>query len=199
MRITPEELHCLLRNYHRTRPVTFVARTVPELVAGHPWGLAGTAHAVRKLARVNGFVNVGYADAVNRQRLREGNHEVFHAAPRAWGAKVRGPRTAESGERRAERVPLVEYLDRVYLRVKRERILKYQFRDGITDEVIPGAEVLPWLKPRPSESRRQGLRRQVVERTYGLATIRQVKLDDEVYDVLTPEQVADVSGLPAAA
>lgn len=190
MRVTRAELAAKLRAVRGPQPGSLVARTIPEMRRrDNPW--AGLVH---KLARVRGMIGVrvhrptgprgqpfltDYARAVNRQREREGHPEIFFAQPRAWGERIPG-------------TPLVEYRDRLYLTVRRQQVLQVEYLHAMTNDPIPAADVEPHLKRR-GEGRRQGVQNPVVVRDYALDSIRQLRLEGEIYDVITTEELADAA------
>lgn len=135
---------------------------------------------VHKVAHVNGVINWRYANAVNNQRMREGqptddegNVEHFEALPRKWGQRI----SRDDGTI----TPLVEHKGRHYLELKVERSLGHEYRDG-EGNVYDDETINPWLRKR-SKSARQMTDKEIILRDYALDSINEIRMDGEVYQV----------------
>ena len=129
---------------------------------GNPFG------PVRKVSRVNVTLGFQYANAVNRQRTREGAEADFEAAPRQWGVKVTPM--------------LVEHKGKTYLETKVERSLGYVFLDANGRE-LSADQVAPFL-PARSGSNRQETEKEILVRDYALESIRSLSMGGEQYVML---------------
>lgn len=157
--------------------ITAEAVTDPKLKrTGNPW----KAGQVLKRTKINGMLGVNYANAVNNQREREGLDRDFVAAKRQWGVSVKG-------------FPFVVHKDKSYLEIMVLSVLglevgidpetgetvkldaKPVYFDNETGAIIPTELVKPFL-PAKSKSNRQGTEKEIVWRTYGLASLENIKL-----------------------
>jgi len=175
-RITQRQLAGLLAERRGAQAVTIIARTVPEMrKTNNPW-----YGRTEKVARVNGMVNWRYENAVNNQRAREGNQEPFAAEPRKWGQRIIG-------------CPFVEYRGELYLEVKVERSIEYQYY--VDGKPVDAAVIAPYL-PKRQESGRQDVERPVVLRDYKLATIEQIAIGGKLF-VIERGAAASVADIAA--
>ena len=129
----------------------------------------------RKVSHVNGMVNWKYENAVNNQRAREQGQDAdpFEAQPRTWGERVPG-------------TPLVQHRGKEYVEVKVQRVLATRYEtpegDGIDVDLLR-----PFLPVEKTESRRQGVGREIVLRDYGLESIRSLTTDGQPFEVQAPD------------
>lgn len=127
---------------------------------------------VTKLSRVNGMVNWNYANAVNKQREREGLDADFVPNARKWGSRVK-------------KTPFIEHTNKQgeykrYLEMKVERSLGTDyFVDGLPAR---SEDVTPSLKSR-GESR-QGVDKEVIVRDYALENILTITCGGTKYDLV---------------
>lgn len=153
------------------RPVTLIAETTPDLVAGNPFG-----KRLRKLAQVNGMIGWNYANAVNNQRCREnqpldnqGNVEYFSPKPRKWGKRLKHKDGSLSA--------LVEHKGQKYLEVKVQKSLQHlYFLDG---KPVNHDVVKPWLR-KTTEGKRQKVKRPVILRDYAIHNIKMLAIDGQL-------------------
>lgn len=141
----------------------------------NPFWQAHKEGRLKKRSLVNGMVNWIYGNSVNNQRVREGQPltedgavEHFVPHPRMWGERVQG-------------TPFVRHKGGIYLEVKVERSLGFQYElDG---EPIDSAEVLPFVAKK-KESARQQVDKPVICRDYGLSgnllSIQEIRYDGEI-------------------
>ncbi len=178
--VTVEELGNLLYNQVGATFVTILAYTEPDTVGGKACPVKG----VRKLALVNGVINWSYENAVNKQRLREGQPadengavEYFEPAARRWGTRLH----KKIGEKTLL-TPLVEHKgERHSLELKVERSLRYNYYlDG---KHIAKDKVEPHLRPR-SEGKRQQVENPVILRDYKLCNVKAIRFNGEAYVVV---------------
>lgn len=175
MSITTQDLHAMLDNKRGAFFVTIVASTDARLKkTGNPF------KGVRKVARVNGLLNWIYANSVNNQRVREntptndeGEVIQFIAEPRKWGERVRRADGTIS--------PFVQHKDSIYIELKVQRSLGYQYFDADGNE-LTAEQVAPFL-PARSESSRQEVENPVILRDYDLANIIGITFDGEFYSI----------------
>lgn len=197
MRITQTELADLLRGHTGASPVGIVARTRARMrKTDNPF-----AGRVDKLAHVAGFVGVRYSRAVNRRRAREGRVvdrrgrpfvRTFVAERRRWGRRVR---RLDLDAGRLSVCPLVEHRGRLYVTLHRQQILVVEYRDRLCNTSLDPEELAPWLieDDGTAAARRQEIARPVIYRDYALDSIRQLRLEGEIYDVITTEELADAA------
>ena len=133
--------------------VTLITKTTPALVAANPFG-----GNIRKVAKVQVQLGVAYENAVNNQRNREGNSAEFKSDNRKWGKRVSGtPFVVHTPKGKAQ--------PKLYIDCKVHRSVEYHYEtpSGID---IDKASVTPWLRPRSAS--RQGVKREVYWRCYGI-------------------------------
>lgn len=130
--------------------LTLVTNTLPKLKSP----MNGK---VRKIAQVNGMINWIYENAVNRQRIKEGIEPDFIAFPRQWGIRIRG-------------TPFVEHNGKMYLELKREKVLSEEYYNLLGDTITEQIE--NYLIP--SGRSRQGVIKQIVLRDYAIESIESV-------------------------
>lgn len=169
--VTPEELKDLLMSRKGANFVSFESETDARLrKTGNPFG------EVRKTSKVNGMINWVYANAVNRQRSREGQPvgedgevEHFEPKPRKWGTRIKG-------------TPFVENNGKLYVEIKVERTLsKPTYRDA-DGNVLTAEQVAPFL-PKRKKNARQGVDKEVILRDYSMDNIRRIKVNGETFVV----------------
>jgi hypothetical protein len=181
----------MLFNVRGAKPVTIVTRTEPTLTGGKKCPFAGLV----KVSTVNGMINFNYENAVNRQRSREGNAEVFESASRKWGKRLY--ETPETAARRNPRhLPFVaknwkedtitvdEFNeipnDELYLEMKVENSGDYIYM--LNGEEIPKEKVAPYL-PKKKEGERQDVEKTVILRDYKIENVEQITIDGESYKI----------------
>lgn len=162
--LTIDSLVDLLASVKGATFATLITETDARLKkTGNPFG------DVRKVSRVNVCLGFQYENAVNRQRVREGNEADFQAAPRQWGERKPG-------------TMLVEHKDKLYLETKVEHSLGYTFFDANGNE-LSAEQVEPFL-PTRSESSRQDTDKEILVRDYALESIRSLAIGGETYVML---------------
>jgi hypothetical protein len=170
----------LLTEKKGAKLVTIVTKTRPDFVRQAPDGRLNpfcgknlkTDHNVFKISRVNGVVNWNYANAVNRQREREGVVEAdFVAQPRKWGIRLAGlpfvVHTLTNGQ------------TKVYLEVKPEHSLGYEFQDD-KGQTIPTETVMPFLREHKQPETQQ-TDKEIILRDYDLGNILSITYGGETY------------------
>jgi hypothetical protein len=184
------------------KPVTIITRTEPTLTGGKKCPLAGLV----KISTVNGMINFNYENAVNRQRSREGNSEVFESAARKWGKRlyeapeeVENPNSVQRIERKRrtprhlpfvaknwkeDTITIDEFNeipnDELYLEMKVENSGDYIYM--LNGEEIPKEKVAPYL-PKKKEGERQDLEKTVILRDYKIENVEQITIDGESYKI----------------
>lgn len=170
--LTTDNLVELLATVKGATFATLIVETDARLKkTGNPFG------PVRKVSRVNVTLGFQYANAVNRQRTREGAEADFEAAPRQWGERISPMLIGHKGKK--------------YLETKVERSLGYVFLDASGKE-LTAEEVAPFL-PARSESTRQETEKEILVRDYALESIRSLSMGGEQYVMLqdVPALVAE--------
>jgi len=118
-----------------------------------------------KKAIINGFANINYEGAVNRQRTRENVSEAFRSRPRASGEHVQGS-------------PLIVKGKKHYLQIKVEKVLEEKF--FIRGREVSKESVQNFLIK--SRSSRQKVAKKVEIRDFLLENIKSVTLNGVKYD-----------------
>lgn len=125
---------------------------------------------VKKESIVNVFINHNYQNAVNKRLLKEGQEANFEAKPRAWGQKLPG-------------TPIVLHNDKYYLSAgfltKNKPKTSY-----LLDGELVEKEVIQNYLPKVNEKPQEGLEEPVIERTYALENIKEIKVGGNVYEVV---------------
>lgn len=160
--LTADELLAELADNTGARIVTLTTRTDPRLrKTGNPY-----AGNVVKVQALNGVLNYDYQAAVNRQRGREDKAGDFQACARQWGERVAG-------------TPVVMHNGKSYLSIKVERCLWRRFETIDTGDLIDPAQLDAFM---PSKSAsRQGVDREVCERTIALDSIISIRMNGQTY------------------
>lgn len=160
--ITRDELAHRLADQRGTTFGTLTTRTDARArKTGNPFG------TIYKTARVNVVLGHDYESSVNLQRDREGVADSFKAQGRAWGQHVKGC--------------IVEHKGKLYLRCKVQRSISRHYEDADGNLLDPEA-IKPFL-PAKRSAPQQGIAREVVERSYSLASILSIAIDGQVYRI----------------
>lgn len=166
--ISIQQLQAMLAVKKGARIVTLTTITHPELKKTAPKELRD----VVKISRINGIVNFNYANAVNRQRYREGKEADFTPKKRTWGTRLDG-------------LPFVSHINKegqhkLYLEVKVERVIssEYHTNDGL---LLEKYKLTPFLKKKESNADYQGLDKEVVMRDFDINNIATVTIDGQSY------------------
>lgn len=160
--INQATLESMLADVRGATFATIITNTDPKLKK-----TGNTLGTVRKVSRVNVTLGFQYANAVNRQRTREGSEADFEASPRQWGKKI-SPM-------------MVEHKGKLYLETKVEKSLGYTFQDASGKE-IDSKLVEPFLPVR-SRSDRQETEKEILVRDYALESIVGITFKGEDYVV----------------
>ncbi len=162
--LTAAALVDLLASVKGATFATLITETDARLrKTGNPYG------QIRKVSRVNVCLGFQYANAVNRQRTREGSEADFVAKPRQWGERLPG-------------TMLVKHEDKLYLETKVEKSLGYAFFDAAGNE-LTAEQVQPFL-PSRSTADRQETAKEIIVRDYSLDSIRSLAMGGETYVML---------------
>jgi hypothetical protein len=180
--LTRTQLRDRLMQERGATAITIVSTTEPRFrksLDGQANPFLGVCH---KRSHVNGMMNWRYGNAVNNQRMREGQPlddagevEFFEPEPRKWG--VRLSRTDGSI------TPLVEHKGRYYLELRVGKSLGYRYecQDGTTPD---NETIHPWLQSRGEEGRRQQVDKPVILRDYALDSIDFITLHGETIQIV---------------
>ena len=110
------------------------------------------------------IINHNYTNSVNNQRNREeDNATVFVAHPRAWGSRING-------------TSFVEHKDTLYLELKVESSLGYEYFNKTTGEHLDKDEVHSFITPR-KESGRQQVDNPVIIRDYKVSNLDYITMN----------------------
>lgn len=166
--ITVQQLQAMLAHSKGAKIVTLTTITYPEVLKATPEAYRD----IRKISRINGIVNFHYANAVNRQREKEGKSKDFVPKKRNWGTRLDG-------------LPFVSHVTkdgqhRLYLELKVERVFEtvYKTPDGT---VVEEDVIKPFLKAKRSNADHQGVDKEVVLRDYPVDSIVTIDIGGETY------------------
>jgi hypothetical protein len=109
------------------------------------------------------ILNHVYSNSVNNQRNREGDDTTFVAHPRAWGTRIVG-------------TSFVEHKDNLYLEVKVEQSLGYEYFVKDTGEHLDKDAVHNYMTRR-TESGRQKVDNPVIIRDYKVNNIEYITMN----------------------
>ena len=109
------------------------------------------------------ILNHIYSNSVQNQRTREGDDTQFVAHPRTWGTRISG-------------TSFVEHKDTLYLEVKVESSLGYEYFVKSTGEHLDKDDVHQFITPR-RESGRQQVANPVIIRDYKVSNLEYVTMN----------------------
>jgi hypothetical protein len=109
------------------------------------------------------ILNHNYTNSVNNQRNREGDDTQFVAHPRTWGTRISG-------------TSFVEHKDTLYLELKVESSLGYEYFNKTTGEHLDKDEVHSFITPR-KESGRQQVANPVIIRDYKVSNLDYITMN----------------------
>jgi hypothetical protein len=162
-KIAVAKLSEVLKRIRGATAVSLVVETSPELIKPKSNPLFGR---LTKLSYLNGMIGFNYESSVNRQQGREGGDMDFEAMPRKWGTRIAGS-------------PFVEYKGKLYLETKVQKV--YGTKYILDGKEVTKDEIKKWLRPKPEEGARQGVENPVVLRDFSLESIREIRVDGEVF------------------
>lgn len=162
-KITRERLADMLKGVKGATFASIVADTDARLKGGKSGPYAGT----RKVSVVNVTLNAGYEKAVNRQLVREGETADFEAKDRQWGEHV-------------ESCPLIENKGKLYLQGICNAVYSVTF---LHKGRVVAKEQLTEFLPTKSDASHQGTDKEIVVRSWGLDSIKEITLKGERYQV----------------
>lgn len=172
------EFEALLQGIKGATPITFVATTdarankksvEPDARTGEK--IQNPYDKILKRTRVNGFIGYDYEAAVNRQRVRDGNTEVFEAQERSHGERI-APALAETNGVRKMVVKVQSYLAVEYFGV-----------NGVVMKPITETEAKVFIREK-THSKSQDLDREVDHKEYNTVNIETANLLGESYEVI---------------
>ena len=126
---------------------------------------------VVKRSTANVTMNFSYENAVNNQRVREGNGQDFVAQPRKWGEKIPG-------------TCFVTHNNQMYMEVKYNAApsnIEYFLKS--TGETIAKDMLTTWLQESNSNAEHQGVEKEIVLRDVKLVNVKELKMNGEHYIV----------------
>ena len=158
-------------NFRGAAPISLVTLTEPNgdyNKKGNPfWDKKEKRWHILKYAVTNGFINVNYEKAVNRQRARESRSQGFESQPRQWGdrsGRVRGTSLIEHTRK--------DGVHKYYLEVVVRKKLTTEFIRTDTGDRLTAPELAllkPFAKAKPST--RQGVANEIKPRDFDLDNI----------------------------
>lgn len=178
-----------LEQHRGTKIVTLVSKTEPEMVQKHR--ITGEPNPyfgqVDRICKRHGILGAVYSNAVNNQRLREGQPEVEPGVvetfipEKLWNGKGQHDtrftvRHSDSGDRYLVLFPRSDAKGTPV-------VLEDMYVDRQTGTVLTLEELEPFLK-NPSSNKRQGTDKKIPWRVIELKNLEQIQLDSEIY-VLT--------------
>ena len=127
---------------------------------------------VRKISEINGQIRFNYEKAVNKQLEKEGKKPEFEAKSLPWGEAVEG-------------LPMIKHTpkgsdkEKFYLRM---RVLATKSPEYTTEDgtVLTKEQVEPFL-PKKKSAKSQDLEKEIVIRTYDLASIVLITFRKKTY------------------
>lgn len=194
-----KELADILVTKRGASPVTILTHTLPTNFVGGKSCDILKAGPITKIQVVNGLCNFLYENSVNNQREREeqpttpsGAVELFNAEQRRWGVRLvigkyllpfvhhfKGM-VIPPNIRDIKLVKNLPHLDELYLELqcRQSGMIKYVQNDKELDY----DEVSKYLREK-NEGSRQQVDNPVVLRDFKLINIRQITLDQKVYEL----------------
>jgi hypothetical protein len=145
-------------------------------------------YELMKISHINGIVNFKYAEAVNRQRLREAEEtakklgllkitipEIFIAKPRKWGTKLEG-------------TPFISHVlkntgeHKLYLEIKIERSINHLYYQPSQKKIIDDKIVEPYLREKSDSNKiNQEVEKEIILRDYNVKNIICIVIDGQGY------------------
>jgi len=126
---------------------------------------------IRKHATANVQIQLDYERAVNAQRVREGNTDIFKAQPRTWGERV-------------GKTCLIEHKGKKYMAFRALRCLKSTLRDleghFLTNDVL---ETVKGFMSK-SKSKTQKTDKEIVWRTVSLDNVTRININKKRYKII---------------
>lgn len=151
--------------------VSFIAETAPDMrKRNNPY-----RDAIKRV-HVAGMLNWIYANSVNNQRVREGNHRFFTPKPRQWGRRLRRDDGTYTPFVVHEKDGKLNY----YLELRVQRYLREEyFLDG---ERIEKKLLEPFLRENDPVGR-QGVNNPIMLRDYYVGNIKSIIMDYQRIDL----------------
>jgi hypothetical protein len=172
------DLNDFFTQLYNSRPGQFiglVTETVPDMrKTGNPF-----FGRVTKKSFTTVQIGASYTNAVNNRREKEGSVDIepFIPKERKWGVRINGTplvvhvKKGESGP--------TFYMECRVLSTYHE---PEYYLDGRFVDMIPlRDEILSFITPKGSNAEWQGVTQEIIIRDYALNSIREVKMDKEVY------------------
>lgn len=160
--ITKEELKEMIVGSPGTHAVTLLTSTVPKLIKPYPLG------EVIKFARVNGLINVNYANAVNNRRSKEGVEEIFEPSSRLWGQRI-------------GKSSIIEHKGESYVELKVQASCGYFFTDP--KGIVLDTSLVTQFLAKPSSTPKQALEKEVIVRDYKISNIRAITFKGKEFEI----------------
>ena len=159
--IKPETLVDLIKGTKGATFITFKAETKVKLNKSNPY-----FDRVTKQSEVNAQLNFNYENAVNNRRANEGKERDFQTKGLKWGGK-------------AHNNSVVENNGKLYLQVRVLKSLESIYQvDGKNISKDEATKIIP---ERKSYAAGQGVESEVIVRTYGIASIKEVTMNGIKY------------------
>lgn len=161
--VTQTELTEILKEVNHAMPATFIASTNVDM----PKTNNEYYDRITKLQKSNVFIKFDYANAVNKQRIKEGKEADFVPKARKWGVHVgNSPLIEHKGEyyleaRYLHNEPKVEYLLDGKTPIEKDMFIQYLKEDKV--------------------STTQDLEKEIVMRTIKMVNIREITISGTRY------------------
>jgi len=175
-KITIEKLVEILSQRKGATFISLVSETAPKMrkTANPYYG------RVTRLAERSGMVGVCYESAVNRQREREGHDEYF-TAESMWGGKGERINSCFCRHKETGKIYLVFYPTKVDNNGKPIASQDRWSVDGRECDPETYKEIKRFLPEHSAP--KQELTKEIPWRVFGLETIRQLKIDGQIYEI----------------
>jgi hypothetical protein len=166
------ELQIVLARIPHATPATITAVTELDMnkfgiVEGAKTPNPYLGRATKKVVS-NLFIGFNYTNSVNKALAKEGKEADFEAAPRRWGARIKG-------------TCLVEHKGNYYLECRFMNAVDPEyFLDGVASTKETFAAFMP---EKAVNASRQGLEEEIIIRDYKLASIAEIKVAGKHYIV----------------
>jgi hypothetical protein len=143
-------------------PATFEAVTLVKMnKTSNPYH-----DRVTKRQKSNVFINFNYANAVNKQLLKEGKDADFVSKPRVWGVHVPG-------------TPLILHKNEYYLEARflnNEPKTEYMLDGAVEDKAV-----FETFLPAKKEVKSQGTEKEIIIRDFKITGMRSITFGGKTY------------------
>jgi len=156
--ITESSLYSFLEGIKGVEALEIETLTLPKTIKGCPYDVSKITVRVVRCG-----TGLDLATEVEANQAAEGHMPNYSLSPRVWGTKVKG-------------TPFIKHKDEIYLPCIVESNLSVYYIDNDTGDVIPLANITPWLVKTKEPKKQAGLVKKAIYRSYNLNAIMSVKL-----------------------